>query len=54
VLERARALGVAAGSIGETGGDVLSIGLPPLSPMSVAAEAIRERRDACLRPIVGD
>jgi phosphoribosylformylglycinamidine synthase II len=53
VLERARALGVAAGSIGETGGDVLSIRLPPLEPMSVGTEAIRKRRDACLSPIVG-
>jgi hypothetical protein len=54
VLERARALGVPARTVGETGGDVLSIGISPLGRLSVGVEAVRERRDACLRPIVGD
>jgi phosphoribosylformylglycinamidine synthase subunit PurL len=54
VLERARAPGVPARAIGDTGGDVLSIEIPPLGRLSVGTEAIRERRDACLRPIVGD
>jgi phosphoribosylformylglycinamidine (FGAM) synthase-like enzyme len=54
VLERASTSGVAACPIGETGGEVLSIGIEPLGKLSVAVEVIRERRDACLRPIVGD
>jgi phosphoribosylformylglycinamidine synthase II len=54
VLERASASGVAACPIGETGGEVLSIGIEPLGRLSVGVEVIRERRDACLRPIVGD
>jgi len=54
VLERARGLGVSARAIGETGGDLLSIGVPPLGRLSLGVEAIGERRDACLRPIVGD
>jgi phosphoribosylformylglycinamidine synthase subunit PurL len=53
VLERAGRLGVPARAVGKTGGQVLSVGISPLG-LSVSVEAIRERRDACLRPIVGD
>ncbi len=54
VLDRARAAGVPACRVGETGGDVLSVGVGPLGSLSVGVETIRERREACLRPIVGD
>jgi phosphoribosylformylglycinamidine synthase II len=54
VLARARAAGVPAERIGETGGDSLVISAPPLAPISVPVHRVRARRDACLRDIVGD
>jgi phosphoribosylformylglycinamidine synthase len=54
VLERAREAGVPARSIGETGGDVLSIAIAPLERMAIPTEDLRARREACLRSIVGD
>jgi phosphoribosylformylglycinamidine synthase len=54
VLARARAAGVAARRIGETGGDSLSIAVAPVGSLSVPLDQIRERRETCLRPIVGD
>jgi phosphoribosylformylglycinamidine synthase len=54
VLESARAAGVRAQAIGETGGTELSIGVPPLGRLSVGVEAIKSSREGCLRPIVGD
>jgi len=54
VLGRARERSVPAYVAGETGGEALSIALDPLGRFSVETAAIRERREACLRPIVGD
>jgi phosphoribosylformylglycinamidine synthase II len=50
----ARAHGVPAARIGQTGGDTLSITAPPLPPFSLPLADIRAARDACLRPIIGD
>jgi len=54
VLERARAAGVRALRIGETGGNVLAIALAPVGSLSVRVDELRARRDGCLRGIVGD
>jgi phosphoribosylformylglycinamidine synthase len=54
VLDAARAAGVPATRVGETGGGTLSIAAAPLGSLSVALEEVRARRDACLQPIVGD
>jgi phosphoribosylformylglycinamidine synthase len=54
VLDRARAASVPAVGMGETGGEALSITLPPLGSLKVSVAAVRARREACLRPIVGD
>jgi phosphoribosylformylglycinamidine synthase II len=54
LLERARAAGVPAARIGETGGERLVITVPPLGTVSVETSAIRTSREACLRAIVGD
>jgi phosphoribosylformylglycinamidine synthase subunit PurL len=54
LLARAREAAVPAARIGETGGDALVITAPPLPRVSVAVVDLRARREACLRPIVGD
>jgi phosphoribosylformylglycinamidine synthase II len=54
VLERARAAGVPAARIGETGGDRLVIHVPPLGTVSVDVTEIHASREACLRGIVGE
>jgi phosphoribosylformylglycinamidine synthase len=54
IVEAARAAGVPARRIGETGGNRLSIGAGPLGSLSVALEELRSHRDGCLRAIVGD
>jgi phosphoribosylformylglycinamidine synthase len=54
VLAAAAKAGVPALRIGETGGDVLVVDAPPLGSVSVRVAEVRARRDACLRPIVGD
>ncbi len=54
VLERAAAAKVPATRVGATGGDALSIAIPPLGSFSVQVAELRQRRDACLGPIVGD
>jgi phosphoribosylformylglycinamidine synthase II len=54
VLAEAQVLGVEAVRIGETGGDSLRIGLAPLGAFAVPVAELRSRREACLKPIVGD
>jgi phosphoribosylformylglycinamidine synthase len=54
VLAEARSAGVDAVRVGETGGDTLRLTIEPLGGLAVAVAALRERRDGCLRPIVGD
>jgi phosphoribosylformylglycinamidine synthase len=54
LIDRARAAGVPAARIGETGGDALIITAPPLGSVSAAVAEVRARRDACLRAIVGE
>ena len=53
VAELARAAGVPAVQLGQTGGDALSIELGPRPPVSVAVAELRTRREACLNGIVG-
>jgi phosphoribosylformylglycinamidine synthase II len=53
LLERARAAGVPAARIGETGGSALSIGAPPLAPFSVDLSEVQAQRASCLNAIVG-
>jgi phosphoribosylformylglycinamidine synthase len=54
VLDRARASSVPGARIGETGSENLSIALPPIGSLKVSVASIRQRRDNCLVPIVGD
>jgi phosphoribosylformylglycinamidine synthase subunit PurL len=54
ILARASAAGVPARRIGETGGDALAIAVAPVGSLSVSLLDVRARREACLRPIVGD
>jgi phosphoribosylformylglycinamidine synthase len=54
VLAEARSIGVDAVRIGETGGSTLEIGVAPIGKLVVSVADVRERREACLRPIVGD
>jgi phosphoribosylformylglycinamidine synthase len=54
VLAKATAAGVPARRIGETGGDVLAIAVPPIGSLSVSLAEVKSRREACLRPVVGD
>ena len=54
VLAKAAAAGVPARRLGETGGDVLAITAAPIGSLSVALLEVKSRREACLRPIVGD
>jgi phosphoribosylformylglycinamidine synthase len=54
VLAEARSAGVEAVRVGETGGDTLQIAIEPLGQLAVAVTALREARDGCLKPIVGD
>jgi phosphoribosylformylglycinamidine synthase len=54
VLQLAAAAGVPAMRIGETGGDVLAISASPLGSLSVPVAELASRREACLRPIVGE
>jgi phosphoribosylformylglycinamidine synthase II len=54
VLARAAAAGVAGRRIGETGGDALAIAAAPAGSLSVSLVEVRERREGCLKPIVGD
>ncbi len=53
-LAEARSLGVDAVRIGETGGDTLRIALPSVGTLAVRVAELRERREGCLRAIVGD
>jgi phosphoribosylformylglycinamidine synthase len=52
VLAAAKAAGVPAARVGETGGEALSIAVKPLGALSVRVADVRARRDACLRGIV--
>ena len=54
VLARARAAGVPARRIGVTGGDTLAIAVAPIGSLSVPLTEVRERREGCLRSIVGE
>ena len=53
VFEQARAAGVPAARIGDTGGEALVIAVPPLGALSVEVAEVRARREACLDGIVG-
>ncbi len=53
LAEAARAAGVPAVRIGQTGGDALSIRIAPLASFSVHLSDIRTSRESCLAPIVG-
>jgi hypothetical protein len=53
LLERAKATGVAAIAVGETGGDSLSVKVEPLGSLLVSTSQMAARRDACLAGIVG-
>jgi phosphoribosylformylglycinamidine synthase len=54
VLAEAHSTGVDAVRVGETGGDALRVTIEPLGTLSVPVAAVRERRDGCLRGIVGE
>jgi phosphoribosylformylglycinamidine synthase len=54
VLASAKGAGVRALRVGETGGDALSVDMAPLGALSVRVSDLRARREACLRPVVGD
>jgi phosphoribosylformylglycinamidine synthase len=54
VLEKARAAGVPAERIGETGADRLVVAVPPLGLIALAVSDIRARRESCLDEIVGN
>jgi phosphoribosylformylglycinamidine synthase len=54
VFAMARAAGVPAFRLGETGGAELVVRAAPLGSLSVPVEQLREARDSCLRAIVGD
>jgi len=53
VARLAKAAGVPAAELGQTGGDALAIELSPKEVVSVAVADLRARRDACLSSIVG-
>jgi phosphoribosylformylglycinamidine synthase len=53
VEEMARAAGVPAVVLGETGGDALDVDVAPLGRFSLRIADIRNAREACLTPIVG-
>jgi phosphoribosylformylglycinamidine synthase II len=53
VIERAKAAGVPALQIGETGGESLSLAIEPLGRLLVKTSALAKSRDACLAGIVG-
>jgi phosphoribosylformylglycinamidine synthase len=52
VVRMARAAGVPIESIGETGGDTLTVSALPLTSFSVPVDRIRKAREACLDGIV--
>jgi phosphoribosylformylglycinamidine synthase len=54
VLAAARAADVPAARIGVTGGDALAIAASPLGALTVKVAALREKREGCLRAIVGE
>jgi phosphoribosylformylglycinamidine synthase len=54
VLAQAKDAGVPAVVLGSTGGDRLEIAAAPLGKLSVAVAEVIERRNGCLRAIVGD
>jgi phosphoribosylformylglycinamidine synthase len=54
VLARAKDAGVPATILGSTGGDRLEIAAAPLGKLSVAVAEVIERRNGCLKGIVGD
>ncbi len=53
VLDAARAAGVPAARLGETGGETLALTVAPLGALSVPVEQVRRAREACLDGIVG-
>jgi phosphoribosylformylglycinamidine synthase len=53
VLDMAKAAGVSALRIGETGGDDLAVEAAPLGRFSVRVSDIRKSRESCLSAIVG-
>ena len=54
VMGRAKDAGVPAAVLGTTGGDRVEIAVAPLGKVSVAVSEVTDRRNACLRGIVGD
>ncbi|HEY6460000.1 MAG TPA: phosphoribosylformylglycinamidine synthase subunit PurL, partial [Polyangiaceae bacterium] len=54
VLDAAKAAGVPASRVGDTGSDALAVDAGSHGRFTVKASEIRARREACLRPIVGD
>jgi len=54
VLAAAKSADVPATRIGVTGGEVLAIAASPLGDVMVRVADVRERREACLRGIVGE
>jgi phosphoribosylformylglycinamidine synthase len=54
VLAAARGAEVTAVRLGVTGGDVLAIGASPLGELKVKVAEVREKREGCLKGIVGE